>query len=144
MTAFACFHPNPDLLEQYLNHEGMECTDYASMPQDFRHCFNPYIMWAVGGGQFVLPKDVGFPLGDENSDTYLMLNMHYDNPELIEGMVDSSGFELIYTRNDRKYAANVLSVGSAMDNRLFVPPNQPNFLISGHCHTDCFRNVNTI
>ena len=98
-------------------------------------------MWAVGGGYFMLPSDVGFPLGDEKSHTFLMFNIHYDNPELIEGVVDSSGLEFYYTKNYRKYEASTLSIGSALDNRLFIPPKQPNFHISGHCLMDCFQNV---
>jgi len=93
ISIYACSHPNPILLEQYLKNEGSDCTDSANMPKDFAHCFQPYFMWAIGGGAFHLPKDVGFPLGDENSHTFVLLNIHYDNPERIEGTIDSSGVD---------------------------------------------------
>ena len=142
-SVFACFHPNPHLLEQYIHNEGSDCTDSANMPKDFVHCFNPYFLWVVGGGFITLPNDIGIPLGDEPPPTFLMLNIHYDNPEQIEGVIDSSGLEFYYTKNYRKYEASTLSFGSALDNRMFVPPKQPNFHISGHCLMDCFQNVNT-
>ena len=141
ITVMACFHPNPHLLDKHLNSEGSDCSDSANMPTDFSHCFNPYFMWGVGGGPFLLPKDVGFPLGDVPSHTYLMLNIHYDNPELVEGVVDSSGLEFYYTKTYRKFEAFTLSVGSPLDDRLYIPPKQLAFHITGHCHTKCFENV---
>ena len=128
-------------MEQYLNDEGGDCTDSANMPKDFAHCFNPYFVWAVGGGYYTLPDEVGFPIGDEKTHTYVMLHIHYDNQELIEGVVDSSGIEFYYTKNYRKYEAFTLTIGSAFDYRMFIPPKQQNFHISGHCLMDCFENV---
>ena len=118
ISIYACSHPKPILLEQYLKNEGSDCTDSANMP-----------------------KDVGFPLGDENSHTFVLLNIHYDNPENIEGIVDSSGLELYYTKTHRKYEAFNMGIGSGFDNRFFVPPKQNNFWISGHCSTKCFQKV---
>ena len=97
--------------------------------------------WAVGGRAFLLPKDVGFPIGDSGSDTFLLLNIHYDNPEQIAGVVDSSGLEFYYTESYRKYEAFTMGVGAAFDNRMFVPPKQSQFHLSGHCHTKCFKDV---
>ncbi len=141
ITVSSCFHPDFKQLDKHILNKGVDCTETANMPKDFAHCFNPYFMWAVGGGAFSLPKDVGFPIGDEESNIYLLLNIHYDNPELIEGRVDSSGLKFFYTKTLRKYEAFTMSVGSAMDRRMFIPPNQSQFHISGHCNTKCFENV---
>lgn len=141
ITVSSCFHPDFKQLDKHILSEGVDCTETANMPKDFAHCFNPYFMWGVGGGAFLLPKDVGFPIGDEESNTYLLLNIHYDNPELIEGRVDSSGLKFFYTKTLRKYEAFTMSVGSALDRRMFIPPNQSQFHISGHCDPKCFGNV---
>ncbi|XP_054152477.1 DBH-like monooxygenase protein 2 homolog [Oppia nitens] len=141
MSIYTCFHPNPTLLDKFIDNEGSDCTDSKSMPQDFNHCFTPLLMWAVGGGTYNLPPDVGFPMGQSSDITYLMLNIHYDNPDQVVGRQDSSGLEIYLTQKLRKYEAHTLSFGSALDNRLFVPPKQKQFHMSGHCHTKCFEKV---
>ncbi len=41
----------------------------------------------------------------------------------------------------RKYEAFTMSVRSAMDRRMFIPPNQSQFHISGHCDPNFFENT---
>ena len=37
------------------------------------------------------PEEAGLPFGDENSPKYLMMEVHYDNPQLLSGLTDNSG-----------------------------------------------------
>ena len=44
--------------------------------------------WAVGGGDFVLPADVGFRIGGSLIATsHVILEVHYDNPRSLAGQV---------------------------------------------------------
>lgn len=53
-------------------------------------------------GKFYLPSNVGLPFGNGNGDTkYLILEIHYDNPNGDSGMVDNSSFRMYYTDTKR-------------------------------------------
>ncbi|CAG2116969.1 unnamed protein product, partial [Medioppia subpectinata] len=141
ISVYECAHPNPQALAKYANSAGHDCTDSASMPADYQHCFVPHLMWAVGAGSFNLPADVAFPMGSAGAEPrYVMINMHYDNPDRVAGRLDSSGIEVFYTQQHRKYEAFTLGIGSPLDDRIFIPPGQSAFHITGHCHTKCFEN----
>ena len=141
MSLFTCNHPNVDQLEKYLNSEGYDCTDTSNMPQDFKHCFNPHFIWAVGGEPVILPISAGFPIGADEETTYMILQIHYENPELINNRMDSSGLKFYYTENLRKYDAYALTLGSTFDFRLIVPPNLNRIQTTAHCDPKCYEKV---
>ncbi|PNH04336.1 MOXD1 1 [Tetrabaena socialis] len=80
-----------------------------------------YLGWAPGQMQALLPPTVGLPLGEADS-TYFSLQVHYNNPDAEEGMVDASGFQVLYTPQLRQYDAGVLTLGQ---NAIVIPPGQP-------------------
>ncbi|CAG2174584.1 unnamed protein product, partial [Oppiella nova] len=55
-------------------------------------------VWATGGDAFNLPENVGMPIAEDEETTYFLFEIHYDNPELMGGLYDSSGLRLLYTR----------------------------------------------
>lgn len=58
--------------------------------------------WAPGSADLVLPADVGFAFGNASGGIMsVSLNTHYDNPDGIEGMVDSSGVRVYYEEEPR-------------------------------------------
>jgi hypothetical protein len=57
-----------------------------------------------------LPKDVGFPLASSGA-THYVVQIHYSNPQGLDGQTDASGFELC-TEPRRKYEADVAAFGS--------------------------------
>lgn len=114
------------------------------MPSDFLHCSSTLMAFAAGSAPVTLPKDAGFPLADSPETTYMMLKIHYDNPELVEDIVDSSGYRLYVTDQLRKYDASILEVGSVPDYRLFIPPGLSNLVMSGHCDPRCLEDVSVI
>eukprot|EP00026_Physarum_polycephalum_P006528 Phypoly_transcript_06576.p1 GENE.Phypoly_transcript_06576~~Phypoly_transcript_06576.p1 ORF type:complete len:551 (+),score=51.01 Phypoly_transcript_06576:87-1739(+) len=68
--------------------------------------------WAPGGGSAVLPAVTGFPMGArEGSVKYLVLEIHYDNPDGKGGYQDNSGFRVWYTKQPRQYDADSLAIG---------------------------------
>ncbi|XP_076820953.1 DBH-like monooxygenase protein 1 homolog [Clavelina lepadiformis] len=112
---------------------------YASnMFSDFLECSLVIHAWAIGGGTFYYPNHVGFPLGEADSPKYVVMETHYDNPNLQSGIVDSSGLRVFYTSQLRQYDAGVLEVGHLVYpfNHL-IPPNADSYLSYGECHKDC-------
>lgn len=59
----------------------------------------------------------------------LMLEIHYDNPGLVAGVLDSSGVQLILTPNAPKWEAGTMMIGIEPDEPMSIvlPPGLPNF-----------------
>ncbi|CAI8042465.1 DBH-like monooxygenase protein 1 homolog, partial [Geodia barretti] len=93
--------------------------------------------WAVGGETFVYPNNVAFPFGGEDFPEYVVMELHYDNPELKQGTVDSSGMRLWYTSTPREHEAGVLQVGHFVTEYHIIPPNSENFTTTGIVFDDC-------
>ena len=94
--------------------------------------------WAVGGGEFYFPEDVGFPIGG-NGPTYLMIQVHYHNPN---GMTfnDSAGFVLTSTPTLRKYDAGAFALHHDLDS-LAIPPQQSAFNLSVYTPSECLVDL---
>lgn len=60
-------------------------------------------VWAPGDLPLILPANVGGPLGGNGGFRSYMLEIHYDNPALDLGNLDSSGIRLFYTSKKRQY-----------------------------------------
>jgi len=69
------------------------CTD-PNMPS--KHCrfSNTFFVWAVGGNDWDFPADTHLVLEAE----WIMLELHYDNPELHADYVDSSGMRMYWSK----------------------------------------------
>ena len=74
-------------------------------------CVGMMWSWASGQGDFILPSDVGFKFGSSAGKTKLILEVHYDNPELKTNLIDSVGFQLVYTETAPTHNAGWLWVG---------------------------------
>ena len=59
-------------------------------------------------------------INDINNNKILYIFRHFDNPQEIEGLFDSSGLRLWYTSTLREYSAIVISIGDGYDQ--FIPP----------------------
>lgn len=57
------------------------------------------------------------------------------------GVIDSSGFEIIYTPKLRKHDAGNIMLGHDVWPTLVVPPQSKNFVVQGHCPTKCSNAV---
>lgn len=69
--------------------------------------------WAPGVENLVLPKDVGFRIGN-GSLPILELGIHFNNPGLVSGLFDRSGIRIYYNTNLRKFDAGVLFLGDGV------------------------------
>lgn len=116
---------------------GYNCRDQANMPLGKCYFNNIVAAWGFGGEAFYYPPKAGFPIGTADSPKFYMMEIHYDNPERIEGRKDSSGMRFHYTSNIRMYDAGTLSVGDLSSNFLVIPPKQESWLSVGFCPKEC-------
>jgi dopamine beta-monooxygenase len=78
----------------------------------------------MGADAFVYPEEAGLPVGGEDFNRHVMLEVHYNNPELQTGSVDSSGVRFSFTESLRKYDAGVIELGLEYTDKMAVPPGQ--------------------
>ena len=94
--------------------------------------------WAVGGTDFEFPDVAGLPVGGMDPDfTTVLLEIHYNNPDLDTGVVDDSGFTFYYTNNLRLYDAASISLGQIVSDHMLIPPRASEFLVQAYCPKDC-------
>ena len=122
-----------------------DCHDENSIIQSsgaFADCGNSVIVseWAVGLRDLEYPLDAGFPIGPSETFDTLMLEVHYDNPQLKAGIVDDSGLKWYYTDSLRTHDVGVFYIGQTFNTYLRIPPQTESFLISGYCPSSCLRS----
>ena len=93
--------------------------------------------WAVGGDEFVYPQDVGFPLGEEAGPMYMMLQIHYHNPNRLT-FNDSAGFSLHLTKQLRQYDAGTFYIQQELSS-INIPAKQSAFDIGVYCPDSCLN-----
>ncbi len=96
--------------------------------------------WAPGVGQFDLPAEAGFVMGDADGDpnaagiqTFYRLEIHYNVPDIQNPPpddIDSSGVEICTTKTLRPNDASALALG---DLELNIPPGVPDHEEIGVC-----------
>ncbi|KAI4495678.1 hypothetical protein M0802_008513 [Mischocyttarus mexicanus] len=129
---FHCSGPDDTEVPMY---EGP--CDSVDRPQKTQICKKVLAAWAMGADAFVYPEEAGLPIGGDNFNRHIMLEVHYNNPELQAGHIDSSGIRFIFTKNLRKYDAGVIELGLEYTDKMAIPPQQESFLLSGHCISEC-------
>ncbi|PAV57052.1 hypothetical protein WR25_26119 [Diploscapter pachys] len=66
-------------------------------PKQSKSCSHVMAAWAMGEDDIIYPPEAGFPLGGLDGRQYIMVEIHYNNPTLISGHIDQSGFDLTIT-----------------------------------------------
>ncbi|XP_037780094.1 DBH-like monooxygenase protein 1 isoform X2 [Penaeus monodon] len=122
--------------EKWLEVEGQQCYT-PNMPLSWANCRSPIVAWAVGSDGQILPNHVGFPLLEEHGGaTYFMMEMHYDNPNFRQGIVDNSGVRIFLTENLRENDAGFLILGHVVESTHIIPPERKWKSVS-HCDGGC-------
>ncbi|GFH29015.1 DOMON domain-containing protein, partial [Haematococcus lacustris] len=102
------------------------------VPED---CSYPIAFYGPGSGPFNLPAEAGLPFGGPGGVSYVMLQIHYNNPTGLRNAVDSSGITVHYTQQLRPFDMGVLTLGSYDIN---VPPGRSNFSVPANaCPSAC-------
>ncbi|TRY57127.1 hypothetical protein DNTS_024001 [Danionella cerebrum] len=103
---------------------GHECY-HPNMPDSFFTCETVLFAWAIGGEGFSYPPHVGMSIGTSIDPVYVQLEIHFDNPSLQRGLVDSSGLRLYYSPSLRRYDAGVIETGVWVSLYHMLPPGLP-------------------
>lgn len=68
-------------------------------------------VWAPGEGAVSLPENLGSPLFGEDGFQAFEIEVHYNNPQQLQGIIDSSGVRVFWTSQPREEQIGILSVG---------------------------------
>ncbi|CAH1791597.1 unnamed protein product [Owenia fusiformis] len=108
----------------------------SRMPENVTDCDSIMWGWGVGAGIFHFPKNVGYPIGGVDDPVYINLELHYDNPQNLEGVIDNSGMRIYYTSNVRTYDAGTMVVGHSLF-PMAIPSGAEDFTIEAPCSKQC-------
>jgi len=118
LILYTCYEPMPT--------EPHEC---GATPVE---CFGMIWGWAPGGSNLILPDEVGVAVGKGTDVEYVLLQAHYHNPDLLSGLVDSSGVLLTFTTVPRLYNMGIFILGVPEDN-IIIPPGIEDYEILSTC-----------
>ncbi|TPX32821.1 hypothetical protein SmJEL517_g04110 [Synchytrium microbalum] len=105
-------------------------------------CYSFYIDWALGRKGTVYPSNMGKPFGlGDFSAQFVVLEMHYSNPLLLTGQVDTgSGISATYTSTIRPIDVGVLTLGT-YPSYFTLPPRTQVATILNECTSECSSNL---
>ncbi|KAF7263997.1 hypothetical protein GWI33_000785 [Rhynchophorus ferrugineus] len=106
-------------------------------PQETMVCKRVLAAWAMGALPFTYPEEAALPLGGEGFNPYVMLEIHYNNPELKSGFVDSSGIRFHVSDKLREMDAGIIELGLEYTDKMAIPPGQELFSLTGYCISSC-------
>ncbi|XP_046406424.1 MOXD1 homolog 1-like [Ischnura elegans] len=132
-------HSAQMLYDKHIHQSGAACYS-PKMPHEWETCITPVVAWGIGSQGEFLPEHVGLPIGEDGSDTYFMLEIHYDNPSF-EKLHDSSGVRIHYTSHLRPYDGGILVNGITVTPLHLIPPHQEHYTNVGFCSSECTRKM---
>jgi len=93
--------------------------------------------WGKGGGPFVLPSVTGVEIGSTGR-TYVALQVHYNNPNNVTGLLDSSGVNIYRTNQIRATQAGLFAFGTV---NFTLAPQIPEYSVAGSCPSAVTANA---
>lgn len=84
--------------------------------------------WAPGGGNAIMPDDVGLDLGGPND--WYVLQLHYNNTAQHADAFDRSGVGFCTAKEPRPNLAGIITLGSL---NIQIPPGAENHQVTGTC-----------
>ena len=76
--------------------------------------FSMCLVWAPGENSFSLPNNVGALYMDASGFNSIILEIHYNNPNLVPDIVDNSGVRFYYTTKLRENNLRVYQYGDPL------------------------------
>ncbi|KAK4873371.1 hypothetical protein RN001_015400 [Aquatica leii] len=132
MEVFHCIAPPDEVIPFYRG----SCFA-QDRPASTQVCKRVLAAWAMGAKAFVYPDEAGLPFGGDDFNPYVMLEIHYNNPNLKNDWVDSSGIKFYVVSELRPYDAAVIELGLEYTDKMAIPPEQESFSLSGYCVSEC-------
>lgn len=93
--------------EQFVHH----FVVYGSNREDACEQTSVLAAWAPGERGLELPANVGFPILGEGQPKSILIEIHYNNPELVQNQIDSSGMRFYFSFAPREFEAAFLEIG---------------------------------
>ncbi|KAG1652656.1 Dopamine beta-hydroxylase [Nymphon striatum] len=131
------FHCEVDKDEDLPHWDG-PCSS-PNKPKILEACKRVIAAWATGAEALAYPEEAGEPIGGPDFNPYVMLEVHYNNPELKSDWIDSSGISFFYTQTLRKYDAGTMELGLEYTDKMAIPPGQNAFQLDSFCVAECTR-----
>lgn len=121
----------------------MEISSYDGLCKDMptygRLCSKVMALWAMGAGSFTYPKEAGLPVGGKQFNPHIRLEVHFNNPKLKSGVIDSSGMRIKVISKLRRYDAAIMELGLEYTDKMAIPPGQIAFPLYGYCIAECTK-----
>ncbi|XP_055585811.1 tyramine beta-hydroxylase [Uranotaenia lowii] len=111
----------------------------ANLPAEAKVCNKVMALWAMGASAFTYPHETGLPIGGKDSNPYIRLEVHFNNPDLKAGVIDSSGMRIKVVSKLRKYDAAIMELGLEYSDKMAIPPGQIAFPLTGYCIAECTK-----
>jgi DOMON domain/Copper type II ascorbate-dependent monooxygenase, N-terminal domain len=130
----------------YVHHADVYASTTASNQSDTCLPLGEYgylvYSWAPGVIPFVLPDNVGYLMGPGDNGKGLQsfrIQVHYNNPDLIEDIVDNGGVRVYYSLTPREHELGIMAMGDALSRLEGVPipagVSQFDFVCDPSCST---------
>lgn len=112
-----------------------EC--FLNWPKGWPRCPEIFIGWATGGGPYYFPPNTGYPVGGPNDFSFMVMQIHYDNPSHRSGVIDNSGIRMRLTPTLRQHDLGTLVIGHSVAPFQVIPPHESKFVTKGYCAQQC-------
>ncbi|KAG2430801.1 hypothetical protein HXX76_009777 [Chlamydomonas incerta] len=128
MIIYACTQPPPAPSELF------ECPVMADS------CEVVYMVWVPGVTHWEAPAEAGYAFGGAGGVTWVALQVHYSNPDGVEGVRDSSGLVLHTTPQLRPHDIGVLALGPLV---FYIPPGNASWTLdpASICPSGCTKQL---
>jgi len=116
--------------------QGADCFIDSSTAM-LRNCQKSLGGWAIGGEPFVYPSNMARKFFDP-SMPYIMMQVHYNNPNMTSGIVDSSAFRYYLIDHPRQINTGSFSVLQPPSPIIqVIPPRTQSFTTYIYCPAQC-------
>jgi len=142
MLVHVCIDSGPLSWSALFLDEASQCISPIGMP--FSGCSSLLYGWAMGIEELNFPPEAGARMGyGRGTFQYIVIEMHYDNPNGIAGLVDNTGYKIYYTKNLRPHDAASLTVGDPYISFPNIPPKNQGFGLEATCPSECTSKFTT-
>ncbi|XP_074654945.1 dopamine beta-hydroxylase-like isoform X2 [Tubulanus polymorphus] len=122
-----------------------QCPDEGTMmqrgPSLLGMCKRVIGAWAMGAPPMVYPENVGVPIGGDEMSRYVVVQVHFNNPDRVAGQIDSSGIRFYVSDEERQYEAGIMELGLEYTPKNSIPPRMNAFTLTGDCISECTRTA---
>ncbi|CAG7816338.1 unnamed protein product, partial [Allacma fusca] len=131
--------PDPDaLFGQLAGKPGQDCLNEGIIQDIQANCNEDVYAWSLGGRMLVFPENVGFPLGEDEHE-YFVVQYHLDNNDKLDTTIET-GLTIYHTEKLRQHEAGILSVGYEAPS-IIIPPDTKSWTVSGYCIDECTKTL---